>query len=93
MSRSYRKFPCVKDRNSCKWGKRQCNKRFRRTKSLEDIPNGSFYKKTVCKWDYLWDYKSYETWKSYKEWCEQPRWWKDFKEANYWDWYKSYKMK
>lgn len=90
MSRSYRHFPCVKDKESCKWGKRQCNKKIRK---MKDIPNGNGYKRMVCKWDYLWDYKSYETWEDYQEFCRRPRWWREPEEPVYWDWYKSYKMK
>lgn len=91
MSRSYKHYPCVKDRDSCKWGKRQCNKKIRK---MNDVPNGSSYKRMVCKWDYLWDYKSYETWEDYQQWFNQPHcWWRKDREPNYWEWYKWYKMK
>lgn len=57
MSRSYKKFPFVKDRESCKWGKRYCNKKVRKTK---DVPNGKAYRKVVSSWDYIYDYCHYE---------------------------------
>lgn len=53
MSRSYKHYPFAKDRDSCKWGKRHCNKKVRNTK---DIPNGCAYKKLVEPWDYIYDY-------------------------------------
>ena len=53
MSRSYKKFRCIKDR--CKIGtkkyaqpKTYANRTVRRS---EDIPNGSGYKKYYCSWD------------------------------------------
>lgn len=58
MSRSYKKYPFVKDRNSAKWGKRYCNKRVRKTK---DIPNGRAYKKLTEPWDFIYDYCHSET--------------------------------
>ena len=90
MSRSYKHFPFCKDRESCKWGKRYCNKKVRKTKS---IPNGKAYKKLVEPWDFIYDYSCSETWKEYQEWCKRPRWWREPIEANYWDWWKCYKMK
>lgn len=90
MSRSYKHFPYCKDRNSSKWGKRQCNKRARK---IQNLPNGNAYRKLTERWDYIYDYCSSMTWKEYKEWCEHPRWWKDFEEANYYEWYKTYKRK
>ncbi len=44
MSRSYKHFGFCKGKESSKWGKRQANKKVRRT---EDIPNGKAYKKIV----------------------------------------------
>lgn len=90
MSRSYKKFPWVKDRDSSKWGKRYCNKVIRKTK---DIPNGGAFKKVSERWDYIYDYGFYETWEDYKHYCENPRWWQEPEEANYFEWYKMYKMK
>ena len=46
MSRSYKKYPSVKDRDSSKWGKRYCNKKVRKTL---DIPNGNAYMKYIFK--------------------------------------------
>ena len=66
MSRSYKHFPFAKDRQSCKWGKRYCNKKVRKTK---DIPNGKAYKKILEPWDFIYDYSctEFEEWviKSY----------------------------
>ena len=90
MSRSFKHFPFVKDRDSCKWGKRYCNKKIRKTK---DIPNGKAYRKFIEPWDYIYDFWSSETWEEYKERCEHPKWWGKPEEANHWDWWKYYKMK
>ena len=90
MSRSYKHFGFCKDRKSSRWGKRQANKKVRKTR---DIPNGKAYKKLVEPWDYICDYCFHETWESYKQWCEQPRWWQEYKEPSYWEYYKTYKMK
>lgn len=91
MSRSYKKFPWVKDRDSSKWGKKYCNKQVRKTK---DIPNGGAYKKIAERWDYIYDHGCYETWEDYKQYCENPCWyWQEPEEANYFEWYKIYKMK
>ena len=53
MSRSWKHFPFVKDRQSSKWGKRYCNKKVRKAK---DVPNGKAYRKLVEPWDYIYDY-------------------------------------
>jgi len=90
MSRSFKKFPFVKDRDSSKWGKRKCNKKVRKTK---DIPNGKAYKKIAERWDYIADYHFYSTWEDYQEDCLHPRWYGKPEEPIYWDWYKIYKMK
>lgn len=90
MSRSYKKFPFVKDVNSSKWGKRNSNKRVRK---MKNIPNGNAYRKLTERWDYIYDYACSQSWKEYKQWCERPRWWGEQEKANYFDWYKMYKMK
>ena len=91
MSRSYKKYPFCKDRESVKWGKRYCNKRVRNTK---DIPNGKAYRKVTEPWDFIYDYSCSETWEEYKEWFKRSnKWWQNNKEPDYWDWYKVYKMK
>lgn len=90
MSRSFKHYPFCKDRESCKWGKRYANKKVRRTK---EIPNGKSYKKLVNSWDFIYDYSNSETWEEYKAWCEKPEWWRSLRKANYFDWYKIYKMK
>lgn len=90
MSRSFKHFPFVKDTDSCKWGKRYCNKKIRKTK---DIPNGKAYRKFIEPWDYIYDFWCSETWEEYKERCEHPKWWGKPEEANHWDWWKYYKMK
>ena len=54
MSRSYKKFPIVKDKSCSKHGKRFANKKVRHT---QDIPNGKAYKKVYETWnicDYCW---------------------------------------
>ena len=90
LSRSYKHFPFCKDVKSSKWGKRLCNKRIRK---LKDIPSGKAYCRMNEKWDYIYDYCHSETWKSYKQWCERPRWWREPEKADYFEWYKTYKMK
>lgn len=58
MSRSYKKFPCVKDRCSLKTKKREQPKTYasRHVRRSDDIPNGSSYKKLYCSWD-ISDYR------------------------------------
>lgn len=91
MSHSYKHYPFCKDRESAKWGKRYCNKRVRKTK---DIPNGKAYRKLTEPWDFIYDYSCSETWKEYQQWFNQPHcWWRKNHKADYWDWYKCYKMK
>lgn len=108
MSRSYKKYPCVKDRNP--WAKRQANKKVRRCKG--DLPDGKFYRKIYDPWsicDYSWSY----TWKEYFESQVrsyfQWRWqfedsernknnWKyknphNYKSEHFREWLRSYKMK
>ena len=57
MSRSYKKTPFVKDKQSSKWGKRYCNKRVRKAK---DVPNGKAYRKLTEPWDFIYDYSHIE---------------------------------
>lgn len=92
MSRSFKKIGHCKSEKSCKKGKQFANRRLRRKGINFEIPNGKAYKKLNKSWE-ICDYKDFETWKGYKEWCERPRWWSEPKEANYFDYYKSYKMK
>lgn len=60
MSRSYRKFPIVKCEKSCKWGKKQANRKVRRYKG--DISSGNEYKKVYDSWE-ICDYQ----WSEFKE--------------------------
>lgn len=87
MSRSYKKYPFCKDRDSSKWGKRYCNKVVRKTK---DIPNGKAYRKLVEPWDFIYDYSFSSTWKEY---CHSHKVWNYPDDPDYWEWYKMYKMK
>lgn len=103
MSRSYKKYPFVKDRDSAKWGKRYCNKKVRRTK---DVPNGKAYRKLTEPWDFIYDFSHSEfkeeviqKWESaQKDKINGVRnyvnWYQDetLEEALL-DWYKSYKRK
>lgn len=62
MSRSYKKFPCVKDSgNSKKFAKRSANKRVRQT---NEIQSGKQYKKVYCSWN-ICDWKQVETLREY----------------------------
>ena len=63
MSRSYRKYPQLKCERSCKWGKRQANKKIRNLPITEDLPKGGGYKKYFEQWD-ICDY----TCTMFKEW-------------------------
>ena len=55
MSRSYKKFPCIKDHN--KGQKQIANKKIRRTNKLDPL-KGSSYKKLYPSWD-ICDYNWY----------------------------------
>lgn len=90
MGKSYKKFPFCKCEDSCKWGKKQANRRVRRYKG--ELGNGREYKKLYNSWD-ICDYYFSETWKEYQHYCEQPRWWRDYEEPNYYEWYRTYKGK
>lgn len=93
MSRSYKRYPFCKDRDSSKWGKRYCNKRVRKAK---DVPNGKAYRKLTEPWDFIYDYCCSETWEEYKNYHKNHTWWKRSWEGDkieYWYWYKCYKMK
>jgi len=68
MSRSYKKYPCVKDRNP--FAKMQANKLVRRTK---DIPNGKSYRKIYDSWN-ISDYVFEITWGEY--WFKELNDWK-----------------
>ena len=63
MSRSYKKYPLVKCERSCKFGKRQANKKIRSLPVSEDIPKGTGYKKYYQSYD-ICDYQFVE----FKEW-------------------------
>lgn len=88
MSRSYKKYPFCKDRESCKWGKKYCNKQVRKTK---DLPNGNFYRKVANHWDYIYDYWDSNTFEEYKDWIK--RWGYEEDGNEHFEWYKIYKMK
>lgn len=66
MSRSYKKYPIVKDPAN-KGMKRFANKKVRHTK---DIPNGKAYKKVFESWeisDYCWIWTREEAINNYKQ--------------------------
>ena len=69
MSRSYKKYPCVKDRNP--GSKREANKRIRRLKG--DIPDGKWYRKIYNPWD-ICDWSFSKTWQEY--WKDELSDWK-----------------
>ena len=92
MSRSYKKIGQCKCEHSCKKGKQFANRRLRRKDINFEIPNGKAYKKLNESWD-ICDYKCIETWAQYKAWWNRPRWWQEPKEIDYFEYYKSYKMK
>lgn len=66
MSRSYKKHnwcKCAGDSSM----KKLFNRRIRRSKKFEDIPNGNAYKKLSCSWE-IADYRFDSSWQSFKEW-------------------------
>lgn len=87
MSRSYKKFPFCKCERSCKWGKRQANKKVRRYKG--EISDGHEYQKIFNSWE-ICDYCFSETWKEYQL-CHKI--WNYPDEPNYYEWYRYYKGK
>ena len=92
MSRSFKKIGHCKCERSCKKGKQFVNRRLRRKGINFEIPNGKAYKKLNESWD-ICDYKCIETWEQYKSWWSRPRWWQEPREVDYFEYYKSYKMK
>lgn len=68
MSRTYRKFPVIKDnkRHSKKWSRQQANRKIRRT-NFDDISNGMHYKKFYEQWDICdhWSYCTMNEWMGY----------------------------
>ncbi len=92
MSRSYRKYPCPKDRS--KYGKRCAARRVRRAK--DEIGNGSKFKRVFNTYDimeFTW-YKSFEAYLDdlVRMGCERPTTPAELKRARY-EWYKVYKQK
>lgn len=91
MSRSYKKYPVIKDKNS---GMKKCaNRKIRRSKYMEDIPNGKAYRKfsetyDIC--DYIFHDEFSEFVLSYR--AIYPDSNKTDKEL-YRIWYKTYKSK
>ncbi len=100
MSRSYRKFPCVKDsqRHNNPVRKRQQSKTYasRLVRRKEDVPSHSAYRKFFCSWD-ISDYRFIMTERDLRRaWEEQApqycRGFRNFREFRAW-WYKVYKRK
>lgn len=81
MSRSYKKTPFVKCEKSCKKGKRWANKKVR---ACVEALSHKTYKKLFCSWD-ICDYYEITSWEEYKFWRGE--------DANYYEWYKTYKRK
>ena len=92
MSRSFKRIGHCKNEKSCKKGKQFANRRLRRKGIDYEIPNGKAYKKLNESWD-ICDYHCLMSWKDYEAWCARPRWWSESYESDYFDYYKSYKMK
>jgi hypothetical protein len=72
MSRSRKRFPCVKGGGMGKYGKIVCNRKVRRAK---DLPSGGAYRKVGSSWD-IWDWKfvALPDKVDEKEW-EEKKWW------------------
>ena len=92
MSRSFKKIGHCKCEHSCKKGKQFANRRLRRKGINFEIPNGKAYKKLNESWN-ICDYKFIETWKQYKAWWSRSKWCQEPREIDYFEYYKSYKMK
>lgn len=93
MSRSYKHYPFVKDRASCKVGKKLASARVRvYIKRGGEIANGNAYKKLYQSWD-ICDYCWSETWQQYQDWFNNGCSRRNAEEPNYYDWYKAYKAK
>lgn len=99
MSRSYRKFPCVKDsqRHNNPVRKRHQSKTYasRLVRRKEDVPSHSAYRKFFNSWD-ISDYRFIMTehdlrraWDEDARFCQRFR---NFRELRAW-WYKAYKRK
>lgn len=58
MSKSYKKFPCVKAYSA--GAKKMANRKFRRSNKFEDIPlnEKGYYRKCTNQYD-IWDYGCY----------------------------------
>lgn len=85
MSKSYKKVPCVKDKN--KGSKKLANRRLRR--SLIDknlLPQNSFYKRLNESYD-ISDYTFKVTFQEYKQWNNGNE------NELYQEWYRTYKAK
>lgn len=67
MSRSYKHFPCVKDKSCSRYGKKYANRSIRHMKV---VPNGSGYKKLKESYD-ICDWAFYETYNEYKKWYKR----------------------
>jgi len=100
MSRSYKKYPCVKDKN--RGMKAFANRKVRR--QSKEVADGNAYRRLVCSYD-ISDWAFHET---YKEYCARAdRYRKEYEngavrwglrvdiseEMSYWDWYKMYRRK
>ncbi len=88
MSRSYKKFPAIKDNSNSKDGKRIANKRIRK---YENIPSGKSYKKYYPSWN-ISDFCFICNWREYLKDCSTIFPEKSVKEL-YKEWSKYYKRK
>lgn len=90
MSKSYKKIPCVKDKN--RGMKKFANKRVRKT---QDVKGYAFYKRIVCQYD-ICDWKFRQSFNEYKLWAKRINdiFGKEQSEYElYCEWYKTYKRK
>ena len=98
MSRSFKHFPCVKDKSCSRSGKKYANRSIRH---MKQVPNGSGYKKLKESYD-ICDWSCYETYNDYKKWyirsLAQDKLLgrkSDIKTEKelYYDWFRAYKRK
>lgn len=88
MSRSYKHHPYFKCAGDTSY-KKLFNRWLRRTKDIDEIPDGNAYKKMYCSWeiaDYIFD----ASWEEFKQWYNN----KDKSEEELWaEWKRLYGSK
>lgn len=71
MSRSYKHTPIFKCAGDTSY-KKLFNRWLRRTKDIDEIPDGKAYKKMYCSWE-IADYTFSCSWEQFKEWADEDK--------------------